>query len=58
MLPFSTVSGTIAMEDAFFTAASAVTVTGLIVVDTATYPVLVLGGAALATSIMADLLQH
>ncbi|MCP4216124.1 MAG: hypothetical protein GY765_15855 [bacterium] len=37
MLPFSTVSGTIAMEDAFFTAASAVTVTGLIVVDTATY---------------------
>ncbi|MCP4152406.1 MAG: hypothetical protein GY757_32005 [bacterium] len=36
-LPFSTVSGTIALEDALFTAASAVTVTGLIVVDTATY---------------------
>ena len=37
MLPFSTVSGTIAFEDALFTSASAVTVTGLIVKDTATY---------------------
>ncbi len=36
-LPFSTVSGTIAFEDALFTSASAVTVTGLIVKDTATY---------------------
>ena len=37
MLPFSTMSGTIAFEDALFTSASAVTVTGLIVKDTATY---------------------
>jgi trk system potassium uptake protein TrkH len=37
MLPFSTVSGTIAFEDALFTSASAVTVTGLIVKNTATY---------------------
>lgn len=37
MLPFSTVGGTIAIEDALFTSASAVTVTGLIVQDTATY---------------------
>lgn len=36
-LPVSTVSGSIKLEDAFFTSASAVTVTGLIVVDTATY---------------------
>lgn len=36
-LPFSTVNGTIAVEDALFTSTSAVTVTGLIVVDTATY---------------------
>ena len=37
VLPFSTVSGTIAVEDALFTSASAVTVTGLIVKDTAAY---------------------
>ncbi len=37
MLPFSTVDGSIAIEDALFTSASAVTVTGLIVVDTSTY---------------------
>ncbi len=37
MMPFSTVSGTITFENALFTATSAVTVTGLIVVDTATY---------------------
>ena len=37
MLPFSTVDGTIAVEDALFTSASAVTVTGLTVQDTATY---------------------
>jgi trk system potassium uptake protein len=37
MMPFSTVSGTITFENAIFTATSAVTVTGLIVVDTATY---------------------
>lgn len=37
MLPISTVSGSIAFEDALFTATSAVTVTGLIVVDTAQY---------------------
>lgn len=36
-LPAATVSGSIKLEDAFFTSASAVTVTGLIVVDTATY---------------------
>ncbi len=36
MLPFSTVEGTIAADDALFTAASAVTVTGLSVVNTAT----------------------
>jgi len=37
MLPFSTTYGFISPEDALFTATSAVTVTGLIVVDTATY---------------------
>ena len=37
MLPFSTVEGTIAPDDALFTATSAVTVTGLGVVNTATY---------------------
>ncbi len=37
MLPASTVRGTISFENALFTSASAVTVTGLIVVDTATY---------------------
>lgn len=37
MLPFSTVEGTIALEDALFTSASAVTVTGLSVQNTATY---------------------
>lgn len=37
MLPFSTVEGTIAPDDALFTAASAVTVTGLSVQNTATY---------------------
>jgi trk system potassium uptake protein TrkH len=37
MLPFSTHYGHINPEDAIFTSASAVTVTGLIVVDTATY---------------------
>jgi trk system potassium uptake protein TrkH len=37
MLPFSTAHGSISPEDALFTSASAVTVTGLIVVDTATY---------------------
>lgn len=36
-LPAATVSGSIKLEDAFFTSASAVTVTGLVVVDTATY---------------------
>jgi trk system potassium uptake protein TrkH len=36
-LPISTVSGEIALEDAFFTATSAVCVTGLITLDTATY---------------------
>jgi trk system potassium uptake protein TrkH len=36
LLPFSTVKGSIAIEDALFTSASAVTVTGLIVKDTAT----------------------
>ncbi|MCI0470116.1 MAG: TrkH family potassium uptake protein, partial [Candidatus Aminicenantes bacterium] len=36
-LPVSTVGGSIKLEDAFFTATSAVAVTGLIVVDTATY---------------------
>ncbi|MCK4760963.1 MAG: hypothetical protein KAW12_02100 [Candidatus Aminicenantes bacterium] len=35
-LPAATVSGSIALEDAFFTSASAITVTGLIVKDTAT----------------------
>jgi trk system potassium uptake protein TrkH len=35
-LPFSTTAGSIPLEDAFFTATSAVCVTGLIVVDTAT----------------------
>jgi len=37
MMPFSTVSGTITFENALFTATSAVTVTGLVVVDTSTY---------------------
>jgi trk/ktr system potassium uptake protein len=37
MLPFSTTYGSINPADALFTSASAVTVTGLIVVDTATY---------------------
>ncbi len=37
MLPFSTVSGSISFVNALFTATSAVCVTGLIVVDTATY---------------------
>ncbi len=37
LLPISTVSGNISISDAMFTATSAVTVTGLIVVDTATY---------------------
>jgi trk system potassium uptake protein TrkH len=37
MLPVSTVSGSMNAADALFTSASAVTVTGLIVVDTATY---------------------
>lgn len=36
-LPVSTVSGHIDLSDAFFTATSAITVTGLIVVDTAKY---------------------
>ncbi len=36
-LPFSTVSGSISLSDAFFTSTSAITVTGLIVVDTAAY---------------------
>jgi trk system potassium uptake protein TrkH len=36
-LPAATVNGSLKFEDAFFTSASAVTVTGLIVVDTATY---------------------
>lgn len=37
MLPISTKSGHIAVENAFFTSSSAVTVTGLSVVDTGTY---------------------
>lgn len=37
LLPISTVSGEIPLEDAFFTATSAVCVTGLITLDTATY---------------------
>ncbi len=37
MLPFSTHTGYISIENALFTSASAVTVTGLVVVDTATY---------------------
>ncbi|MCP5104603.1 MAG: hypothetical protein GY950_14550 [bacterium] len=37
MLPFSTVGGTIALDDALFTAVSAVTVTGLSVKDTANF---------------------
>jgi len=37
LLPFATVDGSLAPIDAFFTATSAVCVTGLIVVDTATY---------------------
>ena len=37
MLPISTRQGSISIENAFFTSTSAVTVTGLIVVDTATY---------------------
>jgi trk system potassium uptake protein TrkH len=37
MLPFSTVSGKISFIDALFTSTSAICVTGLIVVDTATY---------------------
>jgi len=37
LLPISTVNGHISIPDAMFTATSAVTVTGLIVVDTATY---------------------
>jgi trk system potassium uptake protein TrkH len=37
LLPISTVSGSIPVEDAFFTATSAICVTGLITVDTATY---------------------
>jgi trk system potassium uptake protein TrkH len=37
MLPFSTTRGHLSIEDALFTSASAVTVTGLIVVDTATH---------------------
>ncbi len=37
MMPFSTVSGSIAFENALFTATSAVTVTGLVVVDTSAY---------------------
>ena len=37
MLPFSTVSGHLSFVNALFTATSAVCVTGLIVVDTATY---------------------
>lgn len=37
LLPFSTVDGSLRIEDAFFTSASAVTVTGLIVVDTANH---------------------
>lgn len=37
MMPFSTVSGAITFENALFTATSAVTVTGLVVVDTSTY---------------------
>jgi trk system potassium uptake protein TrkH len=37
MLPFSTRHGSISPENALFTSTSAVTVTGLIVVDTATY---------------------
>lgn len=37
MLPFSTTHHSISPEDALFTATSAVTVTGLIVVDTATF---------------------
>lgn len=37
MLPVSTRQGSLALEDALFTSTSAVTVTGLIVVDTATY---------------------
>lgn len=36
-LPISTVNGSIKLEDAFFTSTSAVAVTGLIVVDTATF---------------------
>lgn len=37
LLPFSTKTGNIKLEDAFFTSTSAVTVTGLIVEDTSTY---------------------
>jgi trk system potassium uptake protein len=37
MMPFSTVSGSISFENALFTATSAVTVTGLIVVNTSAY---------------------
>ena len=37
LMPFSTVSGSIALVDALFTATSAVCVTGLIVVDTGAY---------------------
>lgn len=41
MLPFSTVSGHLSFIDALFTSTSAICVTGLIVVDTATYFTLV-----------------